>query len=283
MIWNLKPLITAFLLSFAASSALANSTILNAQIGGQKPKKDNRLWSGFLNMSASTGLYDFEDGTRYDGISYMGRLNFKTGAYSNINMQGGYATSVQYPERNDFTDTTVAFQKLPTPVNSFLSLGYRLGVGLPSSKDSRVRQNLMMSTSASLSFLINSSYLPSKRMSLFLVSSAGKNIHEYDTDINGNVNMSHSANQMIALGYGITDRMAFSFNMTYRARWSYQNVMREAFDLSQELSYAVARSISLAVGHSNSGSILAANGQDSNVKLMNENSSIVYASGTYIF
>lgn len=279
---NLRPLLTSLLFILSASSAFGSS-LLNAQLSGQRPKKDTRIWSGFANVSGFTGLYDFQDGSRRDGFSYTGRINFKTGRSSNINIQSGYSTSVQLPERNDFMDTTVAWQQMPTPVSDALYVGYRLGVGLPSSKDSRIRQNLQMSSSASLIMMVNSTYLPSKRMSLFLTSSVGKNFHEYDTDINGNVNMAYSANQSASIAYGLTDRLSFSFNATYRARWSYQNVLREAFDLSQELSYAVAKNFSIAGGHSNSGSLLAANGQDSNVQLMNENTSVVYFSGTYIF
>jgi hypothetical protein len=53
--------------------------------------------------------------------------------------------------------------------------------------------------------------------------------------------------------------------------------------MSQELGYEISPLFAVAIGHTNAGSSLRPNGNDSNVQLVDENTSLIYGSLTVTF
>jgi hypothetical protein len=96
-------------------------------------------------------------------------------------------------------------------------------------------------------------------------------------------NFTYSSSQTLALSYEWPVGISISATLVHRNALTYQSNIRESFEISEELGYEINKTFSVAVGHTNSGNALKANGVDSNIQLMDENSSMVYASGTMSF
>lgn len=283
MTFSLRPIIGFLITALLAGQVFANNaTVTSSTTIVQQPKKAGRLWSGFLNVSRSSSLYDFGDGSRRDGFDYMARLNLKINDEFSVRAQGGYSQDLKYPESNDFSDTSINLQRSPFEMGKTFLLGYRAGLGIPTSKDSHTRQNLLASVSGGLNIIVN----PDRLMTGLEIAGSlgvGRNFHQFETALDGRVNTQQSATQSLSLSYGFESGVSVSADFMQRTTWSYQNVMRHSFEMSQDLSYQVNPTWAVSAGHSNSGSTLRPNGSDSNVQVFDDNNSVVYASTTVIF
>lgn len=282
MTFSIRPIIGILATLFLASQAFANASVTSSTTVIQQPKKEGRSWSGFANVSRSSSLYDFQDGNRRDGVDVMARLNFKLSDKLSLRAQGGYSQDLKYPETSDFSDTSLSLQTAPAEMGSYVLLGYKLGMGIPTSKDSHTRQNLLGSVSTGMNIIVN----PDRLITGLEIAGGigfGKNFHQYETALDGRVNTSYSSTQSLSLSYSFESGLSLSADFMHRNTWSYQDVMRDSFEMSQELGYQISQTLAVAAGHSNSGSTLKPNGSDSNVQVFDDNNSVVYASATVIF
>lgn len=258
------------------NAAITSSTI-KAEQASQFP-----MMSGFIQASRSTNLYDFQDGSRQDGMDYSARLNINLTKIHLIRIDGGYTQNITNPESSDWNDTSISFRKSPTLMSWPVLLGYSIGGVIPTSKDSYKRQNSQGSATASVTAALNPSVLMAG-LGVTGILSFAKNFHQYETDINGKVLNQYTSSQILSLSYDWPVGISISANLVHRNAFTYQSNIRESFEISEELSYEINKMFSVAVGHSNSGNALKPNGTDSNVQVMDENSSVVYASGTMSF
>jgi len=233
-------------------------------------------------LARSTSLVDFQDGTRKDGMDYLTRFNLKLNKDYNLRLDGGYSQDLKNSDSNDFGDTSLSLVRKPVAVGRTFMMGYSLAAIAPTSKDSHVRQNLQAGTSASLITMIN----PDRLIPGWAIVSGisfRKNFHQYDTAIDGSVNTAYSSSQSISITYDFPIGITLSGEFAHKNAWTYQNNVKEAFEHTEEVGYAFNKTVSAAVGHTNSGNALKANGQDSNIELVNENTSLIYASTTVAF
>lgn len=277
---SIRPIIGFLSTILLATQVYANASVTSS--ASQPLQKDASSWSGFVNMSRSSSLYDFSDGTRRDGMDYMARLSLKINDTYSLRAQGGYSQDLKYPETNDFSDIAINLSRAPVLFGKTFLLGYRVGLGIPTSKDSHIRQNLLGSVSTGLNVLVNSDRLiPGLEISGAL--SLGRNFHQYETALDGRVNTQYSSTQSISIGYSFKSDISLSAEFMHRNTWSYQNIMRDSFEMSQEVGYQINPTWSVAAGHSNSGATLKPNGSDSNIQVVDDSNSVVYASTTLLF
>lgn len=259
-----------------------NNAVVTSSLTIQEPKKEGRRWSGFADISRSTSLYDFQDGSRRDGMDYSMRLNYKISNLHAVRLQGGYSQDLNYPESDDFADSSLGFLRVPTPMGDSVSIGYTVSAVIPTSKESKKGQNLQTAVSGAINLAVNPDKLITG-LSINGALSVGRNFHEYETTLSGRVNNQYSSRQTLMISYGFLSSLSLSATFSHRNAWSYQNVMRDSFEFAQDFSYQVNPTWSVTLGHTNSGSTLKPNGFASNVELFNENNSIAYGSLTVIF
>jgi|GEM_PF-2030921 hypothetical protein len=264
-------------ISASSSSALSTISTSKAEVA---PKEEKPVFSGFVQAARSTSLYDFQDGTRQDGMDYTLRLAANLGDSYNVKLTAIYAQDLNNPTANDFKDTNIAFARKPTPLGDYLGVVPMLGVAFATSKASKA-QELEYAGKAGLVGLIGiDKLITGTSATLALVGQ--KNIHKYETSTTGTVNNSYLFVQNLTLGYGYKD-VSLTLDFVHVNMWSYQDVMRDVFEMTQELGWAINKTFTVAIGHTNGGSTLKADGISSNVQVMNENSSMVYASTTISF
>jgi len=161
-------------------------------------------------------------------------------------------------------------------------LGYSLSAIAPTSKDSHVRQNMLGAASTGLTAMINPDRLLSG-LNVVTVFSLARLVHQYDTATDGSVNTEYSTRQTLSLSYDWPSGFTLVGVFTHGNAMTYQNNIRESFEHYEEVEYQISKTFGVALGHSNAGSILKANGVDSNVALVDDNTSMVYASLTVVF
>jgi hypothetical protein len=249
-----------------------------------KKTEPDYKFAATVEVSRSTGLYDFKDGSRSDGLDLLFAPSLKT-PIGNFSVKESYSKDLRNEEStsNGFSDATVGYNN-----GSFdwewsapyvLTLRPSLSVVIPVSNISVKKTQLQTAVSGSLSFGIRPDGLASVRGGAWNVGlsiSAGRNFHAYEEDINGVVLNKYSSNQGVSIGYTISD-LSFSFDYMNRSRWTYQGNIKQSFVISEEISYAINDNFYVSAGHTNdAGSVLKANGFESNIQIIDENNSGVY-------
>ena len=233
-----------------------------------------------LNLSRSTSLVDYHDGTRSDSMDYELTPSYKIRA-------GTFFAALTYSQdlrdnqgdSNDAGDIPVSFT-MPGWKNKSYALNYTVSVLAPVSKKSVKRDELQTAISGKVSFAFSPE--DGQGFSWSTGVSLGQNFHSYEEDINGSILNKYSSNQTLVLGYTLND-WSFGFTGINRTRMTYQSNVKSTFELIEEIEYAVNDGIAVALGHTNSGSPLKPNGVDSNVALVDEDTSTVYGSLTLTY
>lgn len=274
-----------------AQMAQSQKVVMKADQTEKQEKPDSEPLVGIaLQVSRSTSLYDHQDGTRGDSMDYLAMPHMKL-SFGSVKAKIVYSQNLRENGNtydgtagaSDWGDVGVTFAK--NPYKWMWSHPYMItltpfvsGV-IPASQNSLKRDELKTAISTGISFgIVPDGIAPQSdgAWSFAIGLTAGRNIHSYETDINGKILNRYSSNQTLNFSYNYKD---FSFGIEFinKSRWTYQGGVRNAFEHSQEVGYNFNESVSFAIGHSNGGNALKANGVDSNLELVNENDSSVYA------
>lgn len=247
------------------------------------PAAPVEIFSGFIQGQRSTSLYDFQDGTRQDSMDYTFRLAAKLGANSKYTMKltAIYSDNLNANGESDWADTAISIGRAPAPVGRYLLMAPAAVLGLPTSKESRDHQQLQATGKVALTTIVNPERLITG-LSIVVNLVGARNFHKYDTMTDGKVNTEYQFIQNPTFVYSIGD-FSMTADFAHVNTWSYQNTMKDVFQFTQELGYQFNKTFAGALGHTNGGSTLKANGIESNVQLINENTSLVYASMTVSF
>lgn len=292
---NIKVTLLAVAVSMLASVLLASKSFaanVNSSTGksvmstDQAIKEEEKKSTNFgasLDISRSTSLYDHQDGTRSDSLDYRLILSAALPNGHSMLADLNYSTDLRDEENTaaGVIDPVLkySFKSVKWAWSAPYILTFRpsLSTVIPMSKGSVKRDQLQGSLSGSVSFGIvpDGIYTSDGVWSVLVGLSAGRNFHAYEENINGKVLNQYSSNQSLDIGYTISD---FSFSVSYlhRSRWTYQGNARDTFALSQEIGYSLTENFAVNVGHSNEGSMLKANGYESNLDVIDENNSSVY-------
>ena len=273
-----------------ASSAYNNSlssqapkNIQTTQSQISKPASPDYIMSAIVQVSRSTNLVDFQDGSRSDSYEVLMNPSLKT-PIGNFSVKETFAQNVKDNEdiTNGFSDMAISYNRgsfdWAWSAPYILTMTPSVSLVVPLSQVSVKQNQLQTAISAGLSFGIKPDelYKTDGAWSLLMGVTAGRSIHAYEEDINGAVLNKYSSNQTLSIGYTISD-WSFSFEFLNRVRWTYQNNMKTAsFVASQEIGYNLTEHFNVAVGHTNEASAMKANGIDSNYNLVDEKTSTVY-------
>lgn len=269
--------------SFAADVNTSNKSVLSADRAYQEKEEVGYSFTAAVDMSRSTSLYDHQDGSRSDSLDF--RLS------AGLGLPIGHKISTVIDYSNDLRDpeNTAAGLADPAVKYSFKSTDWAwstphiltfipsISTVVPVTKRSTVRDQLQSSFSGAIAFGIKPDgvYQSEGVWTVMMSLSAGRNFHAYEEDINGKVLNQYSSNQSLDIGYGIGN-WSIGVSYLHRSRWTYQGNNRESFALGEEIGYSLNDHFAVNVGHSNEGSMLKANGYESNLNLIDENASSVY-------
>ncbi len=268
----------------APAIAATNKVVLSADqaVKAQAPETKSRF-SGIFVLARGTSLYDFQDGSRKDSMDYLFIPSYKMSAGS-VSAKISYSQDLKdnSPEASDLADASIGFVKSAIKWNwsppYILTLTPTISAIVPLSKNSIKRDQLQTAVIAGISFgIIPDGLAEENGWSLAIGLTAGRNFHQYEESLDGSVVLNrYSSNQTLNLGYA-HGNFNVGIEYVHKSRFTYQNNTKEAFEFSQEIGYSVNDHVSVALGHSNAGSALKANGSEPNFDLVNEKDSTVYA------
>jgi len=264
-----------------------NQTVLSADRVEKFEETQPMDFAIMATVSRSTSLVDFKDGSRHDGMDYMLIPAFKM-KYGQVSAKIAYSQNLRDTETSsakedsDFADIPFTFAF--NPYNWKWSPPYIVAITptitmvAPVSQQSTQKDQLQTAVIGGISFAIIPDGIAPKKdgaFNLALGVTAGRSFHPYEEDINGTVLNKYSSNQTVNLGYTYKN---FSIGTEYihKTRWTYQGNVRDAFELSEEIGYAINDHFTAAIGHTNGGSGLKEDGTESNFRVVNENDSTVY-------
>lgn len=273
--------------AFASSSNSSNpnqKSIISADQVESLQESSETSFHAAVQISRNTSLYDHQDGTRKDGLDYLVVPSLKT-------FFGGFSAKVAYSQdlkdesttASDWTDVPVTFSFIPNKWEwsppYILTLTPTLTAVAPLAKTSVQRDQLQTAFITGLSFGIIPDGIAAQKdgaWNLAIGLTAGRNFHAYSTDINGAVLNQYSSNQTLNVGYTYR-QLSLSVEFIHKVRWTYQGNVKNSFEHTEEIGYGLTDHFSIALGHTNAGSTLKTNGSESNVAVINENDSLVYA------
>lgn len=245
--------------------------------------EEGKKISGAVSLSHSRSLVDYEDGTSSQSgsaaISISGRLsdNWSISGQTSLEQDMKDSESIG----NGMTDTSISVSRKSVQISDSLRAGYSFSTLVPTSKYSSKYQNLEGTFGATFKMGFNEGVLI-EGLDINLGIGATRLFHRYDTDVAGTVLNQYSVRESVSTSYNYK-KLSFSLDVNHRHAWTYQENVKQAYEISQEIAYSVSPNWGIALGHTNSEAWLKPNGQDSNFKLINDNNSIIYVSTSVMF
>ncbi|OFZ31511.1 MAG: hypothetical protein A2622_02705 [Bdellovibrionales bacterium RIFCSPHIGHO2_01_FULL_40_29] len=267
--------------TFAAANKVVLSADTNTKVVPVVPSK----FGIRALIIRSTSLYDFQDGTRSDGMDYALLPSYKTSVGS-FSAKIIYSQNLndQSPEASDINDIGLTYAMKPIKWEwsppYILTLAPTFSAVVPASRVSQKRDQLQTAFSAGASFGIIPDGIAAEKdgaWDLAIGLTVGRNFHAYEESLDGSVILNqYSSNQTLNLGYSYK-QWSVGVEYIHKSRWSYQGNVQDSFELSQEIGYEINKNVAVALGHANAGPGLKANGSEPSLNVINENDSAVYA------
>lgn len=276
---RMTKIVLSFLIALQASASLAqNASSATAKETTEKEKN----FSLRSSLGHSTSLYDYQDGTKSSSLDISLVPSFKFTKNKTLTVSVAGSQDLIDPERSGIADISISMGLLSTSLGKHLNTSLSGSVVVPTSKDSLVRQEMQGAIGLSYMIQVSPDVLFSKNLGLVASVSATGLFHKYETAVDGSVNNKYSSRQMLGVSYQL-GTVSFEVNLIHRNAWSYFGNLKEAYAHSEELGWQMNKQFSLALGHTLEGSVYKANGLDSNVKLIDDNNSIVYGALNYVY
>lgn len=262
------------------------STFSQMQTMSFKTKaNEESFFSGMVNLSYSQSMIDLVDGSKQASRSIVNVLSFKVSENYSLNSKFSIDQNLrnsEIKEGNGVSDIRLSLDEKPSGLFKWLDGSYGVIGMIPTSEQSSRVVGLQAVLGMSYSFALTPAVL-AKGFATSFTLTAVRSFHEYETSLGGTVLNPYTLREAFSASYTYAETLSLSFDFLHRHAWSYGGNVSESFEHSQELGYKVNPQWRLAIGHTNSGSWLKENGQDSNLKLINEKDSIVYLSTSVMF
>jgi len=234
--------------------------------------------SGSVSLSYSQSLVDYQDGEK--SASGGGLASLSGSLTSNWRLSGSVGFDQNFRDEEDRTngvsDLSFGLRNKNHELASWLSGAWSLSASYPLSEYSAKVQGFQGSIGTRYSFSLTSEVL-AKGWDLYTSLSANRSFHKFETDPSGSILNPYSIRKSIGGGYSF-QRWNFSASFSHVHRFNYEGRVSESYQHSQDISFEIQPDAwSMSVGHSNGGSWLKQNDQDSNLQFVDENSSTVYA------
>jgi len=259
--------------------AVSLETSANTQnfLPAQPPKKK---FSGNVNIARGRSMVDFQDGSRAEVLEIATKLKYGFGPNYKSSLLVVYGQNPKTQE-GDWVDPQFTLSRKEFQMGTKLTFSPGMLLDFPASKDARLRQELQGAAGISgrLGFQPN---VLIKGLDLYFSTTLVRKFHRYQTATDGSVNTAYSSLQKLATTYTM-GKFSLTGIFYHSNSLTYENGLKESFQHIEEIGYDFTSNINLALGHTNSGPALKANGQDNNILITNDNSSVVYVSTTISF
>lgn len=268
--------------SYSASSSLTQITNGN-YLKRDSNNQEEKLVTARINLSQGQSLVDRADGTLQASRTVVAVISTKVSPNWAVVAITSLSQDLKDSESLDdgFSDLMLRLSRKSQTLADWLNGSPTYTLLIPTSERSTRIQELQTTLQAGYTFSLSENVM-AKGFELSLGLSGGRNIHKYEEDINGTILNEYTFRETISGSYSYKNFSA-SAELILRHGINYQGGTTQSFEHSQELGYTFSKTWSASIGHTNSGAWYRPNGQDSNLRLINEDDSIIYVSTTAVF
>lgn len=268
------------LMSSVASLAAPSTSIMSAE----ERKAMAQRWGGMLQTDYATSLYDQEDGSKSTAMDFKGEISYKLTRNYKVKFHLDATQDLQHQEDSDLGMASLGLSHSKIKVaNQLFLLTPSTSIRLPISRADQ-RASFITAVSVELNTAINPSYLISKKLDLSISLGATRYVHTYSEAENGDINTQYKLSQAFNIGWNFTDWLGISAEVDHINAWDYNGIQKEFYAHAEEIDFTLNKNWALAVGHQYGlTSVWAANQQDYNFNLVDEQNSLVFGQVTYTF
>lgn len=243
-------------------------------------------WSGFTSMGYSSNFYEK---TSPDAVGYgtaMLQTNYRVEGSNLIR-----ASLSGFLEQNNGQEAKLNDGQIGWVNPKFWRTGSVLTVGqqvraiVPTSKESRVRDEKLLGVTVQPTLSFNLTPAGLSGVSLIYLPQFTKNFHKTEQNKNFQNNQSFSTIQALVLAWSVTDRIFIQPIVAYGLAWSYDGYKKDdSFQFGTEIGYSFKSGIIVATGVNNSGTLQNfENGSDQRFEVYNNKTATAYMDLTYVF
>lgn len=268
--------------SYSATSSLTQITSGDF-LRRTRYQEEEKLVSAQINFSQSQSMIDRQDGTLQADRTVVAVVSTKVSSNWAVIAITSLSDNLRDPESVDdgFSDLLLRLSQSNQTLADWLNGSASYTVVIPTSERSTRIQDSQGSLQAGYTFSFTDRLL-AKGLGFSVNFNGGRNFHKYEEDINGNILNVYTLRETLSGSYSYKN-FAASASLILRHGINYQGGATQSFEHSQELTYNFSKTWSGSLGHTNSGAWYRPNGQDSNLRLINEDDSIIYVSTTAVF
>ncbi len=269
----------AFLLSLLAWLIASNvkaqstgATISTKKVDSLKAVKENPL-SLSVDFSGTTDLEATEssESTRSTDLGLKANYQINKDNALSLSQAISYTNNGAY--KVTAANTSIGAKFKTFKINEETSLTPSSKILLPTNEENREFDSFRGAAALALS-LSYKTHLGAP-VTFALSEEILKNVHEYESNAGNKANLSFRSRTAGALAFEFGQSVGLSLASTYDAGRTYQNALRTAFSVSQELSYKFTEKASTYISHSNGGDARGANGTDSQIKVADDRTSTI--------
>jgi hypothetical protein len=154
---------------------------------------------------------------------------------------------------------------------------------LPINSESRAESTLITKAHTQLNTNADLSKVGLKKSSFTHQVSLAKSFHHYKTSFSGKINNEYSFVNKFIYSYSLLEKIGLSTVFALVENFNYAKKRSETYAFDLSASYDLNSNSAISFGISTNGSTFKSNGVDSNVELIDSESSEIYSSLSYQF
>jgi hypothetical protein len=176
----------------------------------------------------------------------------------------------------DLSNTKIILTKEGPAINRDWGTAFLMGGTAPTNQENRDQESYQggASLGAKLSGQI-------KYVAITYTISGTRNFHGYTLTADGDPNVQYVLGHKLTIDYEFIEKWTLSFIGAYKDGWTYKNFDHQSYTNEIDLGRQIGKYWTLSAGISNEGGAFKANGTESNIKVYDQNTTVVQAAVTF--
>lgn len=265
-------LFVSSMISPILSQAQVNSSTLKLN-----EEEQNKLADRFkisASLETNSNMFDKESPDRQNSNS----LDLISSYYLGSGYSIGARQIVDKDEKvqqTTFSNTTLTLKKAGPKLTPNLGSSFALVGVAPTNEDDR-KQNKFQGGAR----LVGQLKGEFKKLTYTYTMTGNRNFHQYTQAGDGTNNVQYGLANELTLEFEFVPHWTLAATGLAKTGWTYQGSSRQSYGNEFSLSNEIGKQFSLAVGFRNEGAAFKADGVSSNIKVFDQNSTVVFASMT---
>lgn len=261
---------------FGAITAKANTSAAEAS-----------AWQSPLKVTAvtevSSSLHQFSDSRHSASASFWLAPSVRVSEHYSLSGLFILDKELTGEEKLSLRNAQLTARRTSISLSEELKFSPAATLILPLNEDARDRESLVLGIKLAPRLLFDLDAWGLSPVSGHFQTSVTRNLHQFKTSTTGASNREWSWSNWLKFDFAIWRQLTLSTSAIYSYLWTYEGNQTGQFELSEEIAWDFSNWLSVAVGHSNSGNAVKANGLNSNIDVFDAENSIVYGSLSFTY